>query len=86
MKLKVYEVKSGYNSLGYFESLDEATKFFGELIKGAGRQLMSADKKGKTAYYWGAQDEFSIKISEVEIYPSKKEAEFAVFNGEEDKN
>lgn len=81
-KIKVYEVKHGYNSLGYFENLDQATKFFGELVKGAGKQLVKVEKKGQVAYYWGAQEEFAIKISEVEIHNSKKEAEFAVFNGE----
>ena len=80
-KIKVYEVKHGYNSLGFFEEMDQATKFFAELVKSSGKQLLKAEKKGSVAYYWGSQEEFSIKIKEVGIYKSQKEAEFAVFEG-----
>lgn len=82
MKTKIYEIKKGYDSLGCFQDLDEATKFFGDLVRGSGRHLNFVEKKGVKAHYWGGQVEFSIKISEVEIYPTRKEAEFAVFNGE----
>ena len=32
-KTKIYQVKKGYDIIGSFESLDEATKLFGELAK-----------------------------------------------------
>jgi hypothetical protein len=82
MTTKIYQVKHGYTEVASFDSLEKATAFFSELVRGSGKTLMKVSGKGdekKEAYYWGADSEFSMKIDEVDIYPSKKDAEFAVF-------
>ena len=83
----IYQIKSGYNIIGSFESLDDATKLFAELTKFAGKILLSVSGKGKNpkyAHFFGNSQEFSLLIKEVALYPSKKEAEFAVFEGNGD--
>ena len=85
-KTKIYQVKQGYNIISEFESLESATKFFGEIIKVAGKKLQSiagthdGSEVKKYAHYWGSDVEFTISIKEVLLYPNKKEAEFAAFN------
>lgn len=86
MKTKIYQVKKGYDTIASFDDLDHATKFFSDLTRGSGRSLMKVEGKGrnpKVAYYWGHEVEYSLKIVEASVYPSKKEAEFAVFEGGE---
>lgn len=86
MKTKIYQVKSGYNTIATFDNLEQATKFFADLVRGAGKTLLMVSGKGssaKKAHFWGASAEFSIKIDEAHVYPSKKDAEFAVFEAGE---
>lgn len=88
-KTKIYQIKHGYNVLASFDSIDKATAFFGDLVKQGARKLVSVSGKGensdKKAHYWGGDVELAIRIVDVTVYPSKKEAEFAVFeNGEGD--
>ncbi len=86
-KTKIYQIKSSYNVIASFEDIEKATKFFAELVKNAGRNLEVVRSKGGEekleAHYWGGEREFSIVIQDVELYQTKKDAEFAVFKGEE---
>ncbi|MDZ4228264.1 MAG: hypothetical protein U1E54_03385 [Candidatus Levybacteria bacterium] len=82
-RTKIYQVKKGYNNIASFDDLQKATNFFAELVKASGKTLLSINGKGNNkdlkAHYWGTDVEFAIAIKEATIYPSKKEAEFAVF-------
>lgn len=86
MKTQIYQVKKGYNNIASFDNLEAATKFFSEILKASGKNLCSVSGKGKEpkkAHYWGGDVQFSIEIKEAHMYPSKKDAEFAVFNADE---
>ncbi len=85
---KIYQIKQGYHTIANFEDINKATEFFGLLIRNSGKRLMSISGKGdepKKAYFWGSENDYSISIMEVEMYATKKDAEFAVFeNGKSD--
>lgn len=85
MKTKIFQIKSGYTTIASFDNLEAATKFFADMVKGSGRDLqkVSGDgEKTKYAYYWGKDREFTMSINEVDIYPTKKDADFAVFKND----
>ena len=85
MKLtKIYTIEAGYTNIASFDDLDKATKFFSELVKTSGRTLNKHENKdGKVACYWGGEKEYKMKIKEVPLYESSKEAKFAIFGDEE---
>jgi hypothetical protein len=90
MKTKIFRIRSGYETIATFNNIDAATDFFALLVKNPGQTLHSVSSESKEgesrkyAHYWGEDKKLSIEIYEVEIYPSKKDAEFAVFNSKGD--
>lgn len=77
--MKIYQIKCGYQTVGSFDNISLATEFFASLVKGGGKTLCKAESKDKVAHYWGGEIKFSLEIKDVELYLSKKEAEFAIY-------